>query len=286
MEILPKDDLFEIEFDNNKTIKINLIHLRKYPHSKLASYFFNLKKIPKRNQHIFLDRSYNTFNLLLKYLETGKIPQFSNKKESVNFFKELDYWGINLKIENKKHLEFNSKLFNNNNFTVNKLHTILKKMNKKKGIVLLEKKLNLYNPYIEFYMSKTENKEKNIIYLALIEESKFNPKFLVSSFNNDETPFVFLWDIFGNIIFRKNGNICKDMKIDDICRCHLNFQVNKFGLKYDQLNSSLELLINDINLGVVVKNIQPNLTPAIEVNSDGSKIELLNNNIQEERIYL
>lgn len=42
------------------------------------------------------------------------------------------------------------------------------------------------------------------IYLALIESIKFKPKYLTSSFDED-IPFVFLWDIFGNKLWRKNG---------------------------------------------------------------------------------
>ena len=56
-----EDTIIEIEFSNNKIIKANIKDLKKYPYSKLASYFTSLKNIPKRNNIIFLDRNYNTF---------------------------------------------------------------------------------------------------------------------------------------------------------------------------------------------------------------------------------
>ena len=64
------------------------------------------------------------------------------------------------------------------------------------------------------------------------------------------------------------------MDLNKACKCYLNFQVNKFGLKYNQLKNSVELFRNDINLGVDVKNIPPFLTPAIEINVDNCKIQL------------
>ena len=69
------------------------------------------------------------------------------------------------------------------------------------------------------------------------------------------------------------------MDLKNTCKCYLNFQVNKFGLKYDHLKNSIELFRNDINLGVIVKNIKPFLTSALEINVEECKIQLLNNNI-------
>ena len=89
-----------------------------------------------------------------------------------------------------------------------------------------------------------------------------------------------------NKLWRKNGEKKKNMDLNKACKCYLNFQVNKFGLKYNQLKNSVELFRNDINLGVDVKNIPPFLTPAIEINVDNCKIQLLNNNIQQEKIFI
>ena len=52
------------------------------------------------------------------------------------------------------------------------------------------------------------------------------------------------------------------------------------------MENSLELYRNDINLGVEVKNIQPYLTPAIEINTEECKIQLLDNNVQQGKIFI
>ena len=281
---ISEDNNLEIEFSNNKIIKANLNDLIKYPYSKLASYFISINKIPKRNNHIFLDRNYNIFMQLLEFLKTEKIPNFNTIFDKNDFFDELNYWGIKLKIEKKQPLIFDSN-YCPNYFTINKNNNILQKSNKSRGIVLLKRQLNLNNPYIEFYISMSNLYNYNKIYLALIELIKFKSKYLTSSFDKD-VPFVFLWDIFGNKIYKRNGEKIKSIDLSKSCKCYLKFQVNKFGLKYDHLTNSIELFRNDLNLGVVVKNIVPFLTPAIEINVEDCKIQLLNNNVQQEKIFI
>lgn len=221
---------------------------------------------------------------LLEFLKTEKIPKFNTTHEKNNFFDELNYWGIKLKIEKKEPLLFDSN-YCPNYFTVNKINNILHKNNKSRGIVLLKRQLNLNNPFIEFYISMSNLYNYNKIYLALIESIKFKSKYLTSSFDKD-VPFVFLWDIFGNKIYRKNGEKTKYLDLSKSCKCYFKFQVNKIGLKYDHLTNSIELFRNDINLGVDIKNIPPFLTPAIEINVEDCKIQLLNNNVQQEKIFI
>ncbi len=280
---------FDIEFSNNEIIKILYKDLIKYPNSKLASYFYCLNKIPKRNNHIFIDRNYNTFMQLVDFLKTEKIPKFNNKVEKNNFFEELNYWGIKLKIEKTEPLIFDTS-FCPNYFTINKNNNILQKNNKSRGIVLLKRKININNPFIEFYISignnnNSSSNNNNKIFLALIDPKKFKIKYITSSFTNN-VPFVFFWDIFGNKLYRQNGEKIKNLDLNKECKCYLNFQVNKYGMKYDHLKNSIELLRNDINLGVVVDNIPSFLTPAIEINVEECKIQLLNNNIQQEKIFI
>lgn len=278
----------DIEFSNNEVIKILYKDLIKYPNSKLASYFYCLNKIPKRNNHIFIDRNYNTFMQLVDFLKTEKIPKFKNKVEKNNFFDELNYWGIKLKIEKTEPLIFDTS-FCPNYFTINKNNNILQKNNKSRGIVLLKRKININNPFIEFYISIGNNNNSsnnnNKIFLALIDPKKFKTKYITSSFTNN-VPFVFFWDIFGNKLYRQNGEKIKNLDLNKECKCYLNFQVNKYGMKYDHLKNSIELFRNDINLGVVVDNIPSFLTPAIEINVEECKIQLLNNNIQQEKIFI
>ena len=279
-----EDKTIEIEFSDNKIIKCDLKDIIKYPYSKLSLYFTNLEKIPKRNNRIFLDRNHETFLEVLDFIKTEKIPNFSKKIKRKNFLDELNYWGISLKVDNKELLIFD-KNYCPNYFFLNKNNNILQKKNQYSGIVLIKRQLSFNNPYFEFYISIKNLYSNNKIYLALIESNKFKQKYTLSSFNKN-VPFVFLWDIFGNKIFRINGEKIKSTDLNKSCKCYLNYQVTKFGLKYNHMENSLELYRNDINLGVEVKNIQPYLTPAIEINTEECKIQLLDNNVQQGKIFI
>ena len=221
---------------------------------------------------------------LLDFIKTEKIPKFNSQYDKNNFFDELNYWGIKLKIEKTDSLLFDTN-FCPSFFTINKNNNILQKNNKSRGIILLKRQLNLNNPFMEFYISITNLYGHNKIYLALVDSLKFKPKYIKSSFDKD-VPFVFLWDIFGNKLYRQNGEKIKNLELNKSCKCYLNFQVNKFGLKYDHLKNCIELFRNDINLGVIVKNIPPFLTPALEINVEECKIQLLNTNIQQDKIFI
>ena len=222
---------------------------------------------------------------MLDFIKTEKIPNFTKKTGKKEFIDELNYWGINIKIEQKENLIFD-KNFCPKYFLLNKNGNILQKGNHFSGIVLLKRQLSYNNPYIEFYISIENNNNINHkIYFALVDTNKFKSKYLNSSFNKS-VPFIFLWDIFGNKIFRPNGEKAKNMELNKKCKCYLNYNVTKFGLKYNHFENSVELFRNDINLGVEVKNIPPFLTPAIEINVEECKIQLLNNNDQQSKIFI
>ena len=281
---LSEDKTIEIEFSDNKIIKCDLKDLIKYPYSKLSTYFTSLENIPKRNNRFFVDRNHETFMQVLDFIKTEKLPSFGKKSGKKKFLDELSYWGINIKIEQKENLIFD-KNFCPKYFILNKNNNILQKANNFSGIVLIKRQLNYNNPYIEFYMSIGNLYTNHKIYFALVDGSKFKPKYVNSSFNKN-VPFVFLWDIFGNKLFKPNGEKTKNMDLSKECKCYLNFNVTKFGLKYNHFENSVELYRNDINLGVEIKSIQPYLTPAIEINAEDCKIQLLNNNTQQSKIFI
>ena len=281
---LSEDKTIEIEFSDNKIIKCDLKDLIKYPYSKLSTYFTSLEKIPKRNNHYFLDRNHETFLQVLDFIKTEKVPNFLKNKGKKEFLDELSYWGIDIKIEENENLIFD-KNFCPKYFILNKNNNILQKGNHYSGIVLIKRQLNYNNPYIEFYISIGNLNSNHKIYFALVDANKFKSKHVNSSFNKN-VPFVFLWDIFGNKLFKPNGDKIKNMDLSKECKCYLNFNVTKFGLKFNHFENSLELYRNDINLGVEIKNIPPFLTPAIEINAEQCKIQLLNNNDQQSKVFI
>jgi hypothetical protein len=281
---LSEDKTIEIEFSDNITIKCDLKDLIKYPYSKLSTYFTSLENIPKRNNRFFLDRNHETFLQVLDFIKTEKIPSLKKKEDKKKFLDELKYWGINIKIEQKENLIFD-KNFCPKYFVLNKSGNILQKANHFSGIILIKRQLSFNNPFIEFYISIENSCINHKIYFALVDSNKFKTKYVNSSFNRN-VPFIFLWDIFGNKLFKPNGEKTKNMDLNKECECFLKYNVTKFGLKYNHFENSVQLFRNDINLGVEIKNIQPFLSPAIEINVEECKIQLLNNNDQQSKIFI
>ena len=170
---------------------------------------------------------------------------------------------------------------------------MLTKNNLSKGIVLLNKRLNALNPYIEFniYLNYP-NHEKKIL-LALVDENKIEKTDLNRSFENG-VPFVFYWDLFGEKIVKKmnnnfDNNTIKEFHIFELnkfCRCYKNNFEIKYGLYYNQENHSVELIREDVKLDIVIQNIDPDLTPAFEIANDNCKIKLSNRNKYQDKFFL
>ena len=97
-KIKKKEFNVEIEFSKGEILKEEIKLLTKHPNSILAACINGKISLPKKNGHIFFDRNYDDFKLLLYYLKKGKLPKFKNINEEKIFFKELDFWRIPLKI--------------------------------------------------------------------------------------------------------------------------------------------------------------------------------------------
>ena len=278
-----KENEVEVEFSNNKTMKIKIGYLLKFGNSKLASYFNGKAHPPYKNKHIFLDRDIYAFNLLLTFIKNCELPKFINENEKNIFFNEMNFWGIKPKIPAVEILRFDIN-FCPSFFNIDKSNRTLTKTNSSKGIVILKRKLNLMNPYIEFSITlNNQHGGGGKILLALIDSAKFKKSYLNNSFEK-EAPYILLWDIFNNKLFKKIGEKYPKLEISDNCKC--NSYENKYAVKYDHQYNTIELFRNDINLGVVVQNIKPYLTPALEINLEDCKIQLSSKNLPQEKIYL
>ena len=199
-----KEKIIYFELSNGEKIKANDIYVKKYPNSVLAAYLNKENNFPKRNGNIFIDRDSQNFKNLLYYLEHNQLPSFKNNSEEKKFFSELNFWKIPIHISSKNILKFNP-IFCPYYFTFDKKCQLLTKNNLSKGIVLLNKKLNALNPYIEFSICLNyPNREKKIL-LALVDENKIEKTDLNRSFENG-VPFVFYWDLFGEKIVKKMNN--------------------------------------------------------------------------------
>jgi hypothetical protein len=287
-----KEKLIFFELSNGEKIKANDLYIKKYSNSVLAAYLNKENNFPKRNGHIFIDRDSQNFKNLLYYLEHNQLPSFKNNSEEKKFFSELNYWKIPIHISSKNILKFNP-IFCPYYFTFDKKCQLLTKNNLSKGIVLLNKKLNALNPYIEFSICLNyPNREKKIL-LALVDENKIEKTDLNRSFENG-VPFVFYWDLFGEKIVKKMNNNCNNnfnkefriFELNKFCRCYKNNFEIKYGLSYNQENHSVELIREDVKLDIVIQNIDPGLTPAFEIANDNCKIKLSNRNKYHDKFFL
>ena len=201
------------------------------------------------------------------------------------FFSEINFWRIPLNLHPKNIFKFNP-IYNPHFFIYDKNHQIITKSIFKKGILLVNKKLNALNPYFEFSVYfNCPNREKKI-FLALVDKNKIEKDDLNKTFDNG-VPFVFYWDLFGEKIVKniKNKEI-KIMELNKFCKCYKDNYEIKYGLVYNQQEHSVELIRDDIKLDIIIKNIEPDLTPAFEVNNVNCKIKLSHRNKYQDKFFL
>jgi hypothetical protein len=284
-----KEKIIDIELSNGEIIKAKLSVLKRYSNSVLAASFNSETTLPKRNGHIFLDRESQSFKLLMYYLEKNKLPKLKNSLEEKKFFSEMKFWEIPIHISSKNILRFNPDLcpyF----FTLDKKNQVLKKSNSNHGIVLLNKKLTALTPYIEFSISLNNVNHNKKIFLALVDESKIEKSDLNKSFENN-VPFVFYWDLFNEKIVKINKNYFgraefRSVDLNKFCRCYRNNYETKYALFYNHQEHSVELFRDDVKLDILIQNIDPGLTPALEIHIENCRIQLSSKNKYQEKFYL
>ena len=99
--------------------------------------------------------------------------------------------------------------------------------------------------------------------------------------------FEFYWDLFGEKIAKiDNEKKIKTMEIKNFCRCYKNNYEVKFGLYYNQQEHAVELIRDDVKLNVKILNIEPDLTPALEISNVNCKIKLSQRNKYQEKFFL
>ena len=288
---IKKDDdkIIEIEFSNGQSIKEKLSVLKKYSNSVLAAYFISEENIPKKNGHIFFDRESKDFKNLLYYMENNKLPKFKDNLEEKKFFREINYWKIPLHISSKKTLKFNHE-FCPYFFNLDKNKQILTKSNLNHGIILLNKKLNALNPYIEFTISSNNIHQNKKILLALVEENKIEKNNLNKSFENN-LPFIFYWDLFHEKLVKSYKNYFNKyefhtVELNKFCRCYKNNYEIKYGLIYNHQEHTVELIRDDVKLDILIQNIEPDLIPAFEIHMENCRIKLSSKNEFQEKFFL
>ena len=68
--------------------------------------------------------------------------------------------------------------------------------------------------------------------------------------------------------------------------CEFEGNENKFAIEYNQKNRTVSFYRNNVNLGVAFHNVQPNLTPSIDVWFESGKISITKAKEPNVQIYL
>ena len=257
--------------------------LIKYPNSVLGALFNNHVKIPKRKGNIFIDRDPKTFSLMYYYLTNLSLPNFKNLSEENDFFEELSFWKIPIK-QSKIQFKFDNK-WCSPYLKIVKSQTSIIKNSSEHGIVFMKPKMNIFNSFVEFKIDVSiPCKNKNHLYIGLVDETKYRKNFLESTFWKD-SPCSYYWDTcskklikideFGKQMLNKNGY-----------GCEFEGNENKFAIEYNQKNRTVSFYRNNVNLGVAFHNVQPNLTPSIDVWFESGKISITKAKEPNVQIYL
>ena len=257
--------------------------LIKFPNSVLGALFNNHIKIPKRKGNIFIDRDPKIFSLMCYYLSNLSLPNFNNIIEEINFFEELSFWKIPIK-QNQIQFKFDNK-WCSPYLKIDKSQTIIRKNSSEHGIVFMKPKMNVFNSFVEFKIDiSIPSKNKNHLYIGLVDETKYKKNYLQSTFWKD-SPCSYYWDTcskklikideFGKQMLNKNGY-----------GCEFEGNENKYAIEYNQKNRTVSFYRNNVNLGVAFHNVQPNLTPSIDVWFESGKISITKAKEPNVQIYL
>ncbi len=217
------------------------------------------------------------------YLSNLTLPNFSNLTEEKDFFEELSFWKIPIK-QSKTQFKFDNK-WCSPYLTIEKSQTIIKKNSSEHGIVFLKPKMNIFNSYVEFKIDLSiPCKNKNHLYIGLVDETKYKKSYLESTLWKD-SPCSFYWDAWSGKLIKidENGNqiLCKNGY-----GCEFNENEIKYAIEYNQINRTVSFYRNDVNLGIAFHNVQPNLTPSIDIWFECGKIQITNSKEANVKIYL
>jgi hypothetical protein len=257
--------------------------LLKFPNSVLGACFNNHIKLPKRKGNIFIDRDPKIFSLMCYYISSLTLPNFSNLIEEQDFYDELLFWKIPIK-QSETQFKFNNN-WCSSYLILDKTNTKLEKNCKEHGIVFLEPTMNIFNSYLEFKIEVLlASKSKNHLYIGLVDESKYKKSYLQSNFWKD-CPCSFYWDAWNGILIKtdEKGN---QILTKSGYGCDFGEKIIKYGIKYNQINRTLSFYRNDVDLGIACHNVQPNLTPAIDIWFEHGKISILQNKEPNIKVYL
>ena len=283
-------DIIKLEI-NDKSIITTKQTLLKYPNSTLFQYANKILS-SKNNDNgndiktIKIERDTKCFINLINYLRNDKMPIFKDDKEYQNFLDELKYWQIPLNIDEINKYKRNVFIFDEEwcakTLDIDKNYPfMLSKFNTQHGIVFCTPTISEENPYVEFKISiQSSAKNKNMIYVGLVDKSKYKYENLTSTFWKD-CPSSNYWDILNLKLIKIDENgVQVGCSTGYGCQCQSDDII--IGIKYDAENKTVNFYKNGVNCGIAFTNIKNNLTPSLDLWFEEGTVEIMKTNSPNE----
>ena len=214
------------------------------------------------------------------------MPIFKEDKEYQNFLDELKYWQIPLNIEEINKYKKSVFIFDEEwcakTLDIDKNYPfMLSKFNTQHGIVFCTPTISEENPYVEFKISiQSSAKNKNMIYVGLVDKSKYKYENLTSTFWKD-CPSSNYWDILNLKLIKIDENgVQVGCSTGYGCQCQSDDII--IGIKYDAENKTVNFYKNGVNCGIAFTNIKNNLTPSLDLWFEEGTVEIMKTNFPDE----
>lgn len=279
--LLLNSDVVNLEIAGNYKITTTKQTLTKYPNSNLAKYIIAKLEADKNDNKVIINRDAKTFLALISYLRNDKQPNFTNDKDYQNFLDELEYWQIPLNIDEINKYKGNVFIFDEKwcakTIDIDKNYPyMLNKFSQQHGIVFCTPYISEENSYIEFKITiKSTSKSRNIVYVGLVDKSKYKYDNLTSTYWRD-CPSSNYWDVWSMKLIKIDENGVQIGSATGYgCQCQNDETI--IGIKYDYDNKTVSFYKNGVNCGIAFTNVQDNLTPSLDLWFEEGSVEILKN---------
>ena len=280
-------DIIKLDINGKQQITTTKQTLLKYPNSTLSQYINNcLNKNNNSLKEIKIERETKNFLNLISYLRNDKMPIFKDDKEYQNFLDELKYWEIPLNMDEINKYKRSVFIFDEEwcakTLDIDKNYPyMLSKFNQQHGIVFCTPCISEENSYIEFKISiQSNNKTKNMIYVGLVDKSKYKYENLTSTYWKD-CPSSNYWDISNQKLIKIDENgVQVGCSTGYGCQCQSDDVI--IGIKYDAENKTVNFYKNGVNCGIAFTNVKNNLTPSLDLWFEEGTVEIMKTNFPDE----
>jgi hypothetical protein len=287
--------IIELNVGGTHSFTTTIQTLTQYKHSALAKMFSGKFTLTKHNGKVFIDRDGAIFSLVLNYLRNKTLPTiFTNEKERILFYDELDYWQLPLNPNNPNINNINQVIVSPFNFdkdwcaetlVLGDNTKIVRKSHELHGIVFLTPTLSAENPYLEFKVFiNSPSVGKSSLFIGLVDKSLYKYENLMSSYWKD-CPSSYYWDAWNTKLIKidKNGQQVGSL-IGYGCQCENRETV--FGMYYNAQNKTIEFYKDYANLGIAFRDVPDGLTPSLDIWFEFGYVEITNRIIPDQQMFL